>query len=139
MRKLDAIYIQTYQADQSDHVPLHLVDGCMFVCDQFMDKNKTLKRKLYICVSFTIDQTEGDGAKICVSLCVAFDPKVTDGACRGFSSRKPFTQEASLTGFVVMSRSTKRRSHYHSLIVTWLGQISFLFSIQIVHLIHKVQ
>lgn len=76
----------------------------------------------------TIDSTEGDGTKLCVSLCVAFDPKVTDGARHSFSSRKPFTQEALLTGFVLMSRSTKRRSPYHSLILTWLGQISPLFS-----------
>lgn len=41
---------------------------------------------------------------------------------------KPFTQEALLAGFVLMSRSTKRRSHYHSLIVlTRLGQISPVF------------
>lgn len=37
----------------------------------------------------------------------------------------PFTQEASLTQFVLMSRSTKRGSRYHSLIVlTWLGRLA---------------
>lgn len=58
---------------------------------------------------------------MCVSLCVACDFKVTDGTCHSFSARKPFTQEALLTGFVLMRRSTKRRSRYHSLIaLTWL-------------------
>lgn len=58
----------------------------------------------------------------CVSgcVCVACDFKVTDGACHSFSARKPFTQEALLTGFVLMRRRTKRRSRYHSLIaLTW--------------------
>lgn len=66
---------------------------------------------------------ERDSIKICVGLCVASDLKVTDGARHSFSGHKPFTQEALLTRFVLM-RSTKRRSHYHSLIsLTWLSQL----------------
>lgn len=58
---------------------------------------------------------------VSVCVCVACDFKVTDGACHSFSARKPFTQEALLTGFVLMRRRTKRRSRYHSLIaLTWL-------------------
>lgn len=81
-----------------------------------------------------LTQAEETGHKICVGLCVAFDPKVTDGARHSLGARKVFTQEALHTGFVLPSRSTKRRSRYPSLrILTRIDRISPIFlSIQIV-------